>query len=188
MNLVAELSDLRRRQLERPLPEVEVDSGPAVPGWVFRGAAPLVVGVLPAVTGLHVGLMPQLALSCAGLLALWTVVRPGPVPAHLAVLLCALTFLGAPDAPFDAAVLGLAPLGYAAVRLTWWAGHVGRRTRVETAAVLRGAGRDLTVMVVTLCVGGVAWLASGVAVGGLVVLGAAVLVALVNVLLARSRP
>lgn len=188
MNLVAELVDLRRRRLERPLPDVEVDAGPAVPGWVFRVLAPVMVGLLVAVTGLHVSLVPQLVLACAGLLALWTLVRPGPVPAHLAVLVCALALFGAPGAPFDAAVLGLAPLGYAAVRLAWWAGHVGRRTRVETSAVLRGTGRDLAVMLVTLCVGGIAWLASGFAVGGLVVLGAAVLVALVRVLLARSRP
>ncbi|WP_418276868.1 hypothetical protein ACNHYB_02875 [Isoptericola jiangsuensis] len=122
----------------------------------------------------------------AAAFALWVALRRGPAAPHLAVLIAALTMIGAPSAPFDAAVLGLAPLGLMAVRLTWWAEHVGRRTRVETAALWHVARRDLTITAVTLAVGGAGWLASGFAVGGLVVLGAAALLTLATLLLRGS--
>ncbi|WP_418276867.1 hypothetical protein ACNHYB_02870 [Isoptericola jiangsuensis] len=58
MRLVAEIVDLRRRRLERPLPVVEVDAGPVVGGWVLRLLAPAAVAALLLLTGLRVGLMP----------------------------------------------------------------------------------------------------------------------------------
>jgi hypothetical protein len=180
MNLTAELIELRRRSMERPLPRVAVDGGRFVPGWCFH--------VLVVSAGLYVGLMSTLVLVVGAAFALWVAIRPGPAPAHLAVLLTALVLLGAPGAPFDPVVLGLAPLALLGVRLTWWAGHVARATRVETASLVRAGRRDVVVLAVALGTGGVGWLAAGFAVGGLVILGAAALVALVVALLRTSRP
>jgi hypothetical protein len=188
MNLTAELIELRRRSMERPLPRVAVDGGRFVPGWCFHVLAPLAVGGLVVSAGLYVGLMSTLVLVVGAAFALWVAIRPGPAPAHLAVLLTALVLLGAPGAPFDPVVLGLAPLALLGVRLTWWAGHVARATRVETASLVRAGRRDVVVLAVALGTGGVGWLAAGFAVGGLVILGAAALVALVVALLRTSRP
>ncbi|WP_402465477.1 hypothetical protein [Isoptericola aurantiacus] len=177
MSLLAEVRDLNRRRQERPLPPVEVEHGPALPGGVLKTAAALAVAGLAWAAGSRTEVLPALCTVIALGLAVWTVLRPGPVPSHLAVVLAGVTLLGS-SGPFDVAVLGIAPLAYLTVRLGWWAQHVGWRTRVETAAWGAAAGRDLVVVGATVVLGGAAWALGAAAVGGLVVVGGTALVVL----------
>ncbi|GAA4726900.1 hypothetical protein GCM10023216_17090 [Isoptericola chiayiensis] len=178
MTMLAELQDLSRRRHERPLPRVSVVHGPSVPGGVLRVLAALAVGGLVLLTAARTSLLPDLALSAALVLAMWTAVRPGRVPSHLAVVLSAAVLLGAQSAPFDPAVLWLAPLGFLTVRLGWWAEHTSWTGRVEWAALRATAGRDLTICGATVVLGAAAWAAAAASVGVLVVLGGIAVVAI----------
>lgn len=162
---------------DRPLPRVRVDLGARVPGWVLRVAAtaatPLLVVLAGARTPVDTGILVTVALA----LAAWTALRPGPGPTHVAVVVAAVVLVLSPGAPFDPAALWLAPLGYAAVRLGWWAQQVGPGDLVEVTALRRTARRDLAVALATLAVGALSWAVAGRPVDGLVALAAVALVA-----------
>ena len=185
MSLTAELHDWVRRRRARALPVVRVEHVPAVPGLVLRAAAAVAVAALVWAAASRTTLMAGLVLTAVAGAALWALARPGQLPAHVAVVLSALLLLGSASTPFDPAVLWLAPLAYLAVRLSWWAGHVGWRTRVEVAVLGRSGSRDLVVAGVTSAVGALAWAVSGAALAGLVLLGGAALLALAWWLLPR---
>ncbi|MEG3613643.1 hypothetical protein [Isoptericola haloaureus] len=178
MTLRAEVQDWRHRRHDRPLPSVRVEHGPTVAGAWLRVAAGVVATALVLLAASRTPLLPDLTLVGAGVLGAWSVARPGRVPAHVTVVTSALVLLGARSAPFDPAVLGLLPVALLTVRLGWWAEHVGWSARVEIAALRRTAGRDLTIVAVSLVAAAGAWAASGRAVGGLVVLGAVAVVVL----------
>lgn len=185
MALTTELHDWVRRHREAPLPVVRVGHGAVVPGGALRVAAVVAVVGLVWATAARTPLPAGLVTTFAAGLALWALVRPGHVPAHAAVVASAALLLGSSDAPFDPAALWLAPLAYVTVRLNWWAGQVGRRTRVEAAALRRIGTRDVVVLAGAVAVGALAWAASGTAVAGLVLLGVAAVLALAWRLLAR---
>ncbi|MCK0115418.1 hypothetical protein BCE75_1109 [Isoptericola sp. CG 20/1183] len=178
MSLRAEVHDWVRRRRERPLPVVRVGHGPVVPGSVLRLAAVCAVAGLVWAGAARTTLVAELEVAAVAGMALWALVRPGTVPAHTAVVLTALLLLGSTAAPFDPAALWLAPAAYVAVRLGWWAGQVGWRTRVEVTALRRTGSRDLVLLGLAVAVGGAAWAASGATVAGLALVGGGALLAL----------
>lgn|GEM_PF-1612334 len=167
-----------RYETGRPLPVVGVEVAPWLPGWVLRAA--FVAGALALLlgAGARTTLVPELSVTLALLVAAWAAVRPGPAPAHVALVVAALLLLGSTEAPFDAATLWLAPLAYLVTRLGWWASHVGARERVELAALGRTAVRDGVVVAASLVIGAAAWATAGRPVAGLVAVGVAALAAL----------
>ncbi|WP_277210355.1 hypothetical protein [Isoptericola croceus] len=185
MSLAAEIAELRRRRAARPLPAVRIEHGRAVPGWTFRIGATFAVAGLLAGAGSRSGLVDGVVVAVTIGLTVWAAVRPGRTTGHLAVLVAGLFLLGSPAAPFDPAALWLAPLAYLAVRLGWWAERAGRRSRVETAALWRSGRRDVAVVGATVAIGGLASVATGTPVAGLVLLGGAALLALAWWLLPR---
>ena len=178
MRPAAELQDWVRRSRERALPVVRVEHGPVVPGALLRVSAVAAVAALVGAAASRTALVTELVLVVVVGAASWMLVRPGHAPAHAAVVGSALLLLGSSAAPFDPAMLWLVPSAYLTVRLGWWAGQVGWRTRVEVAALRRSGSRDVMILGVAAVVGGVAWAASGAAVAGLVLIGGAALVAL----------
>jgi hypothetical protein len=185
MNITAEVAELRRRRADRPLPTVRVEHGRSVPAGVLRLAAAAAVPALLLLAGLRTGLMSEVVLVVAGAFGVWAAWRPGPAAPHLAVLLAGLSLLATGSASLDPVLLWLVPAAYATVRLGWWAEVARPRARVELDVLRRGAGRDLVVLAVTAVLGGAGWLAAGAAVGGLVLLGGAALLALAWSLLPR---
>ncbi|MCK9793614.1 hypothetical protein M1843_07640 [Isoptericola sp. 4D.3] len=167
-----------RHATGRPLPVVGVELGRRLPGWALRAALVVAVLVLVVGAGTRTSLVTELPVVVALVLAGWSAVRPGPAPAHVALVAAALMLLGSTSAPFDPAALWLAPWGYLATRLGWWAGHVAPTDRVELAALRRTLVRDAVVVVVTLATGGAAWALAGRPVPWLVGLGVAALAAL----------
>jgi len=167
-----------RYETGRPLPVVGVRTGRRLPGWTLRAAFVVAVAALVVAAGLRTDLVVQLVLLLAGVVTLWAAVRPGPAPGHVALVIAALVLLGSRDAPFDPAVLWLAPLGYVVTRLGWWASHVVATDGVEVAAFRRSLARDGVVVAVALVVGGAAWALVGHRVSWLVALGVAALAAL----------
>jgi len=167
-----------RYETGRPLPAVGVGLGRGLPGWVLRAAFVAAVLALLLGTAARTTLVVEFDVLLALLVAGWAVARPGPAPAHVALVVAALLLLGSTEAPFDPAVLWLAPLGYVVSRLGWWASRVGATDRVELAALGRTAVRDGVVVVVSLAIGGAAWASAGRPVTGLVAVGVAALAAL----------
>lgn len=164
---------------------MRVEHGPVCPGAVLRVAAVVSVTSLVGVAATRTTLLPGVVLAVVAGMALWALVRPGHVPAHVAVAVAALLLLGSTTGPFDPTVLWLVPLAYVTVRLGWWAGQVGWRTRVEVAALRRTGSRDGMVLGVALVVGCLGWAASGATVAALVLLGGAALLVLAWSLLPR---
>ncbi|MFC7878442.1 hypothetical protein [Isoptericola sp. NPDC057391] len=167
-----------RYETGRPLPVVRVEVGRSLPGVALRTAFVVAVAALVVAAGVRTDLITELVLVLAGLVAVWAAVRPGPGPAHVALVTAALELLGSDAAPFDPAVLWLAPLGYVATRLGWWASHTAATDRVELEALRHGLARDGVVVAVALAVGGAAWALSGRPVSWLVALGVVALAAL----------
>lgn len=170
----------------RRLPAVDVRIGRAVPGWALRTAFPFAVGALVLATGARTALIPALSGTIVAVLVGWAAIRPGPGPAHVALVVAALELLGASGAPFDPAVLWLAPLAYGVTRLGWWASHVGARDRVELAALRRTLVRDVVVVLVALLVGAAGQVLAGRPVPWLVALGVAGLAALAWIAVRRD--
>ncbi|GAA1735780.1 hypothetical protein GCM10009809_33710 [Isoptericola hypogeus] len=166
------------RRSRRPFPPVDLTLGRWVPGWLLNAAAAVAVPALVLLAAGRTGLPTTPAVLLALALAAWAAARPGPGPGHTAVAAAAVILLGSTAAPFDPAALWLAPLGYAAVRLGWWAAHVGPRTRVELAALRRAGARDLVVAGTGAALGLGAWALAGRPVEGLLALGVAALAAL----------
>ncbi|GAB2469818.1 hypothetical protein [Xylanimonas ulmi] len=170
------MSPAGRRQR---LPRVEVETRRWAPGWVVRVLAAVTPAALVLIA-LSRSRLPEaldaVAVGVAALLVGWSLWRPGHRPALTGVGLTAFLVLTAASGP-DPAALGLAPLGYIAVRLAAWAGAVGWTTRVELAVLGRSALRDGAVVGVTLLVGALAFGVRGASAPTLV-LGAAALLAL----------
>ncbi|ANC30238.1 hypothetical protein [Isoptericola dokdonensis] len=186
MNVSAELRSWRARRQERPLPVVEVDHAPAVPGVVLRVvclalAATLVVS---AVSRVPQGITGLVWLAGGGALA-WLLLRPGRAPAAITLCVAAVSLLASPAAPFDPAVWWTAPLGYAVLRTAWWAEQVGPGARVEVAALVRAGGRDVVVVAAALVAGTLVTLLVSGPSAVLVAAGGGALVVLVVVLLRR---
>lgn len=175
----------RLRGRDRPLPRVTVEHDRSVPGWVLRAAFVLGVPALVLATASRTTVLPGLVAALAAALTVWAALRPGPSSAHGTVLACGLLLLGAPG-PFDPAAPALAALAYAVVRLGWWASHVGPRTRVELAALVRAGSRDVVIIGATALVGALAWALAGRPVGALVVLGTVALAAVAWLALRRE--
>ncbi|MFE5339145.1 hypothetical protein [Isoptericola sp. NPDC056578] len=175
-----------RYETGRPLPVVRVQVGRSLPGLVLRTAFVVAVGALVVAAGVRTDLITELVLVLAGVVAVWAAVRPGPAPAHVALVTAALELLGSNAAPFDPAVLWLAPLGYVVTRLGWWASHVAATDRVELAALRHGLARDGVVVAVALAVGCAAWALSGRQVSWLVALGVVALAALAWIVVRRD--
>lgn len=185
--LAAELPLLRDLPdfAERPLPRVGVALGSSIPGWVLRAAAAIATGGLLAVAMQRTAVYPAFGWTIVSIVTAVMAIWPATPVAHAAVV--AAGFLIALDGhgPFDPVVFALIPLGYAAVRLAWWAERVTLAARVELAAFVPGLGRGCAVVGGTLALGSLAFVLVGrpsaIAVlaggAGLVALGAFLLVA-----------
>ena len=164
---------------ERPLPRVDVGLGWAVPGWRLRAAAALATGALLGIATRRAGLDPAFGWTATviatTLMALWPATGVASVALAISGLVVAVDGRG----PFDPIVFGLIPLGYAAVRLAWWAERVSVVARVELAALARGLGRWVAVTAATLVLGTLAFGLAGRPSALALVAGGAALVAVV---------
>lgn len=175
----------RLRGEDRPLPRVTVEHERSVPGWLLRVAFVLAVPAFVLLAASRTTAPTGLVTTIVVGLTAWALLRPGAGTAHMAVVVGALLMLGAPG-PFDLAALWLAVVGYAVVRLGWWASHTGLLARVEVAALGRAAGRDAVVAGATAVLGMLAWAVAGRPVGALVAVGTAALAAVAWLALARQ--
>ncbi|WP_369372790.1 hypothetical protein AB1046_04580 [Promicromonospora sp. Populi] len=184
---------IRRFQLRlsdpaaRPLPEVTVEAGPTLRGWVLRAAllvlAPLLVLTAAARTpGLPAGVVWIVIILSTGLL----VARPTPATAGGVTVVSAVLLWGFTSEPFDQWSLVVALLAYLVARVTWWAAHVPVGGRVEIAALLVGWHRDAVVLGGTGLLGALALLVSGVTVPGAVLLAALAVLGIALVALATG--
>lgn len=171
----------------RPLPEVTVETGPTVRGWVLRAAllvlVPLLVLTAASRTpGLSTALVWPTVALCTGLVVL----RPTPTTAGGVVVVSGVLVWGFTAEPFDPWSLLVALLAYLVVRLTWWAAHVPFGGRAEVVALLTGWRRDVVVLGGTGLLGGLAMLASGATVSGAVLLAALAVAGIAFVALATG--
>ena len=160
--LVAELPVLRDLELgERPLPRVGVELGWSMPGWLLRVLAAVATGLLPAIATRRAGMDPAfgwtVTVVAAAVMALW----PGTGVASIVLAISGFIVALDGQGPFDPVVFALIPLGYAAVRLGWWADRVSLVARVELAALARGLGRWAAVTIGTLGFATVAFALAG---------------------------
>lgn len=184
--LPARLSDAAAR----PLPQITVETGPTVPGWVLRLALLALTPALLLLAASRSDLAPTLVttvvVACTALLVL----RPTPATAGVTVVLAGVFLWGfgnRPDDGFDPAGLAVALLAYVVVRCTWWAAHLPTRGHAEAAALLAGWRRDVLVLAATGLLGALALLASGTALPGAVLLAALAVLGLAFVALATGR-
>jgi len=173
----------------RPLPEVTIETGPTVRGWVLRLALLVLVPLLlltaiSRTPDLSTALVWSVVALCTGLL----VVRPTPTTAGGVIVLSGVLLWGFTAEPFDPWSLLVALLGYLVARVTWWAAHVPLRGRAEVAALLTGWRRDVVVLGGTGLLGGLAMLASGVILPGAVLLAALAVAGTTFVALATGGP
>jgi hypothetical protein len=173
----------------RPLPEVTIETGPTVRGWVLRVALLVLVPLLLLTAGsrspgLPTALVWTVVALCTGLL----VVRPTPVAAGVVVVLSGVLLWGFTTEPFDPWSLLVALLAYLLARVTWWAAHLPLRGRAELAALRVGWRRDLAVLGGTGILGGLAMVASGASLQGAVLLAALAVAGLAFVALATGGP
>ncbi|MFI2487508.1 hypothetical protein ACH47X_11395 [Promicromonospora kroppenstedtii] len=184
--LPARLSDVAAR----PLPQITVETGPTVPGWVLRLAllalTPALLLLAASRSDLAPALVTTVVVACTALLVL----RPTPATAGVTVVLAGVFLWGfgaRPDGDFDPAGLAVALLAYAVVRATWWATHLPARGRAEIAALTAGWRRDVVVLAATGLLGALALLASDTALPGAVLLAALAVLGLAFVALATGR-
>jgi hypothetical protein len=171
----------------RPLPEVTVETGPTLRGWVLRlallGLCPLLLLTAAARTpGLPAGLLWTAVVLSTGLL----VARPTPATAGGIVVVSGVLLWGFDSEPFDPWSLVVALLAYLLTRVTWWAAHLPLGGRAEIAALLVGWRRDLAVLGGTALLGGLAMLAGGTTLPGAVLLAALAVVGIVFLALATG--
>ncbi len=156
----------------RPLPRVEIDLRPTLPGWAVRAAAALAVTCTPALAALTTpvmgGFAPTLVAVAVGL-GLWTAWRPSHGPALTATVLVAFVLAFQDSRGLLASALWLAPLAYLALRLCRWAAECALTSRVEIGALARSARTDGLVIGVTLLIGAIALLVERNTVAGLLV-------------------
>ncbi|WP_425953663.1 hypothetical protein [Xylanimonas sp. McL0601] len=162
------------------MPRVKVETRAWLPGWALRAAAAALPAVLVLLAFARSSLPADaevLAVLLAVGLAASALWRPSHRPALVAVGLAVFCGVVGRDAGTGAVVMGLAALGYVAVRLGSWAGSVGWTTRVELAALGRSALRDGVVVAVTVLVGALGLAVRGSSAAALT-LGAVALLAL----------
>ncbi|MFI9486295.1 hypothetical protein ACIG47_07870 [Promicromonospora sp. NPDC052451] len=172
----------------RPLPEITTVTGPTLRGWVLRLALlvltpALVLTAASRTPGLAPALLATVVVLGTGLLVL----RPTPATAGGVVVLAAVLLWGLEPGPFDPWALLVALQSYLLTRLTWWAGHVPARGRVEIAALLTGWRRDVVVLAATAALGALALLASGTTLPGAVLLAALAVAGTAALALATGR-
>jgi hypothetical protein len=171
----------------RPLPEVTIETGPTVRGWVLRVALLVLVPLLLLTAGSRSpGLPPALVWTVVALCTVLLVVRPTPVAAGVVVVVSGVLLWGFTTEPFDPWSLLVALLAYLLARVTWWAAHLPLRGRAEVAALGVGWRRDLAVLGGTGLLGGLAMLASGATLRGAVLLAALAVAGLAFVALATG--
>lgn len=184
--LPARLSDVAAR----PLPQITVETGPTVPGWVLRIALLVLAPALLVLAASRSDLAPTLVTIVVVVCTALLVLRPTPATAGVTVVLAGVFlwgFGGRPDDGFDPAGLPVALLAYIVVRATWWAAHLPARGRAEATALLAGWRRDVVVLAATGLLGALALLASGTALPGAVLLAALAVLGLAFVALATGR-
>jgi hypothetical protein len=172
---------------ERPLPRVGVGLGWSVPGWVLRTAAALATGALLGIATRRAGLDPAFGWTVTVIATAFMAFWPGTGVASVALVISGLVVAVDGRGPFDPVVFGLIPLGYAAVRLAWWAERVSVVARVELAALARGLGRWAAVTAGTLAFGVVAFALAGRPSALALVAGGAALIAVVWLVSAARR-
>lgn len=185
---LAELPFLRDLpEAERPLPRIDAELGRSVPGWLLRVAAVIATGAVLAVATRRAEMDPAfgwtVTVAAAAVMAFWPATGVANVTVVIGGFLIALDGHG----PFDPIVFALIPLGYAAVRLAWWAERVSIVARVEVAALERGLGRWLAVTSATLALGAVAFALAGRPSAVALVAGGAAVVGLVWLVVAARR-
>ena len=169
---------------QRPLPRVEVELGPTVPGWALRAAAVVVTSgalILATLTGSVIEGFADTLLLAAAAIGLWVAWKPGHQPALLTAVLVALLLAFRDGHGALAAGTWLAPLAYLALRLCVWTACTGLTARVELAALARSAGTDGLVVGATILLGALAQSLerrsfAGLAVGAVALLGLVLLV------------
>lgn len=186
--LPARLSDAAAR----PLPQVTVETGPTVPGWVLRLALLALTPALLLVAASRTpGLAPAMVTTAVIVCTVLHVLRPTPATAGFTVVLAGVFlwgFGGHPaDGGIDPAGLLVALLAYAVTRCTWWAAHLPVHGRAEITALLAGWRRDVVVLGATGLLGALALLASGTSLPGAVLLAALAVLGIAFVALATGR-
>ncbi len=169
--LPARLSDAAAR----PLPQITIETGPTVPGWVLRLALLVLTPALLLLAASRSDLAPTLVTTVVVVSTALLVLLPTPATAGVTVVVAGVFLWGfgaRPDDGLDPAGLAVAPLAYVVVRCTWWAAHLPARGRAETAALLAGWRRDVAVLAATGLLGALALLASGTTLPGAVLLAA----------------
>lgn len=169
---------------DRPLPTVDVDLGPTLPGWLLRvvlGVA--AAGLLAAAAARTPALTAGIVIGSSLALVAFLVARPRPAVAAVTLVAAGMLLIGSAHAPFDPWALVLAPLGYVVVRAAWWADHVPLTARVEVAALAAGWRQDAAVLGGTLLLGAVALPVSGGSWAGGVLVGGVALVLLASLAL-----
>jgi hypothetical protein len=173
----------------RPLPQITVETGPTVPGWVLRLALLALTPALLLLAASRTDLAPTLVTIVIVLCTALLVLRPTPATAGVTVVLAGVFLWGfgaPPHGGFDPAGLAVALLAHVLVRATWWAAHLPARGRAEIAALLAGWRRDTVVLAATGLLGALALLASGTALPGAVLLAALAVLGLAFVALATG--
>ena len=171
----------------RPLPEVTVETGPTMRGWVLRVALLVLVPLLVLTAASRTpGLSTALVWPVAALSTGLVVLRPTPTTAGGVVVVSGVLLWGFTPEPFDPWSLLVALLAYLVVRATWWAAHVPLGGRAEVAALLIGWRRDVVVLGGTGLLGGLAMLISGATVPGAVLLAALAVAGIAFVALASG--
>ena len=143
----------------RPRPAVQVDLGPAVPGWALRALAAVATATLATICLQRVGVGAWLGWTIVVVATALMAVRPSTLVAQTTLVVSGLLFALAGSGPFDPVVFVLIPLGYTAHELAWWAERTAWTCRVELRALAAGHGRGLVLVAGAEALGVVMWLA-----------------------------
>lgn len=173
---------------DRPLPRVEADLGPALPGWVVRAASLLVTATMVGIAAGRSAMPAGMAWTLVGIAAVVTAILPAAAVAHIAVVASGVFVALGGHGPFDPAVFALIPLAYASVRLAWWAERLPLTARIEISTLTHGLPRALAFTGGTLGLAGLAFLLAGRPNPLAVTAGGAALVALTWLVFVRLAP
>lgn len=143
----------------RPRPAVQVDLGPAVPGWALRALAAVATATLATICLQRSGVGAWLGWTIVVVATALMAVRPSTLVAQTTLVVSGLLFALAGSGPFDPVVFVLIPLGYTAHELAWWAERTDWTCRVELRALAAGHGRGLVLVAGAEALGVVMWLA-----------------------------
>lgn len=143
----------------RPPPAVQVDLGPAVPGWALRALAAVATATLATICLQRSGVGAWLGWTIVVVATALMAVRPSTLVAQTTLVVSGLLFALAGSGPFDPVVFVLIPLGYTAHELAWWAERTAWTCRVELRALAAGHGRGLVLVAGAEALGVVMWLA-----------------------------